>query len=95
MQGVEAIIRVLDDVDRLIDATPPVDNAGSRFGNPAFRSFYDKIHEARLPSHFLVMPQLVLILLSLVLARLACTRLTIARAVVSRKFAWPATGHCA
>ncbi|EJD51948.1 Phosphotyrosyl phosphatase activator [Auricularia subglabra TFB-10046 SS5] len=44
-EGVEAIIRVLDDVDRLVDATPPVDNAGSRFGNPAFRSFYDKVHE--------------------------------------------------
>ncbi|KZV99015.1 Phosphotyrosyl phosphatase activator [Exidia glandulosa HHB12029] len=50
-EGIHAIIRVLDDIDRLVDATPPVDNAGSRFGNPAFRSFYDKVQELATPCH--------------------------------------------
>ncbi len=26
--------------------TPPVENAASRFGNPAFRTFYDKVAES-------------------------------------------------
>ncbi|KIJ25909.1 hypothetical protein M422DRAFT_77038 [Sphaerobolus stellatus SS14] len=44
--GVEAILSVLQKVQDLALATPPVDNAGSRFGNPAFRTFYDKLAEA-------------------------------------------------
>ena len=36
---------VLDEVEQLAHNTPPVDNKGSRFGNPAFRTFYDKIAE--------------------------------------------------
>ncbi|KIJ43842.1 hypothetical protein M422DRAFT_60272 [Sphaerobolus stellatus SS14] len=44
--GVEAILSVLQKVQDLALATPPVDNAGSRFGNPAFRTFHDKLAEA-------------------------------------------------
>ena len=51
-QGVEAILSVLDKVENLAKETPPVDNSGSRFGNPAFRTFYDKVLEVRsYPGH--------------------------------------------
>jgi serine/threonine-protein phosphatase 2A activator len=42
----------LDKVEQLAKETPPVDNAASRFGNPAFRTFYDKVLEVRPISHF-------------------------------------------
>ncbi|KAI0252737.1 Phosphotyrosyl phosphatase activator [Lactifluus subvellereus] len=45
-QGVTALIAVLDRVEGLAKETPPVDNAASRFGNPAFKTFYDKVEEA-------------------------------------------------
>jgi len=38
---------VLDRVEALAKETPPVDNAASRFGNPAFKTFYDKVQQAR------------------------------------------------
>ena len=41
------MIEVLDRVEALAKETPPVDNATSRFGNPAFRTFYDKVQEVR------------------------------------------------
>ncbi|KAF8497407.1 Phosphotyrosyl phosphatase activator [Russula emetica] len=44
--GVVALIEVLDRVEALAKETPPVDNATSRFGNPAFRTFYDKVLQA-------------------------------------------------
>ncbi|KZT04953.1 Phosphotyrosyl phosphatase activator [Laetiporus sulphureus 93-53] len=44
--GVRAIVGVLDEVEKIAKATPPVDNKASRFGNPAFRTFYDKVAEA-------------------------------------------------
>ncbi|GJJ14708.1 hypothetical protein Clacol_008975 [Clathrus columnatus] len=44
-RGVDAILEVLENVEKLAKETPPVENAGSRFGNPAFRTFYDKISE--------------------------------------------------
>lgn len=44
-QGVTAILNVLDKVEQVAKETPPVDNKASRFGNPAFRTFYDKISE--------------------------------------------------
>ena len=47
VQGVKAVLQVLDDVEELARATPPIDNKGSRFGNPAFRTFYDKLTEVR------------------------------------------------
>lgn len=43
--GITAILDILNRVEAVANEIPPVDNAGSRFGNPAFRSFYDKIHE--------------------------------------------------
>ncbi|KAI0298346.1 Phosphotyrosyl phosphatase activator [Multifurca ochricompacta] len=44
--GVTALVVVLDRVEALARETPPVDNAASRFGNPAFKTFYDKVQEA-------------------------------------------------
>ncbi|KAI5118359.1 hypothetical protein M0805_004332 [Coniferiporia weirii] len=44
-EGVKAVLAVLDAVEELARGTPPVDNSGSRFGNPAFRTLYDKISE--------------------------------------------------
>lgn len=37
---------ILDHVLDLAKATPPVDNKLSRFGNPAFKTFYDKVAAA-------------------------------------------------
>lgn len=34
---------MISSVQELADSTPPVDNKLSRFGNPAFRDFYDKV----------------------------------------------------
>jgi hypothetical protein len=42
-------------VEALAKETPPVDNAASRFGNPAFRTFYDKVQQARDKFYFLLM----------------------------------------
>ncbi|KAL0945999.1 hypothetical protein HGRIS_012275 [Hohenbuehelia grisea] len=44
--GVKAILNVLDRVEEIAKETPAVENAASRFGNPAFRTFYDKVLEA-------------------------------------------------
>ncbi|KAI5982659.1 Phosphotyrosyl phosphatase activator [Pisolithus albus] len=41
--GVKAILDVLDKVEDVVKDTPPMDNKASRFGNPAFRMFYDKV----------------------------------------------------
>ncbi|GAA5845617.1 hypothetical protein JCM11251_007770 [Rhodosporidiobolus azoricus] len=38
-----ALVSLLDEVEGIIKATPPVDNGLSRFGNPAFRTFYDQV----------------------------------------------------
>ncbi|KAN0136948.1 hypothetical protein V8E53_005389 [Lactarius tabidus] len=45
-QGITALLEVLDRVEALAKETPPVDNATSRFGNPAFKTFYDKVQQA-------------------------------------------------
>ncbi|BGO91944.1 hypothetical protein NBRC10512v2_004206 [Rhodotorula toruloides] len=42
-EAVEAVLAVLEEVEGIYNATPPVDNGNSRFGNPAFRDFYDKV----------------------------------------------------
>ncbi|KAA1474600.1 Phosphotyrosyl phosphatase activator [Dentipellis sp. KUC8613] len=44
--AVSAIVKVLDEVEQIARDTPPVDNKASRFGNPAFRTFYDRVHAA-------------------------------------------------
>jgi len=48
IQGVSAVLQILSKVEEVARETPPVDNAASRFGNPAFRTFYDKIEDVRL-----------------------------------------------
>ena len=44
-QGVKAVLGVLDRVEEIAKNTPAVENSVSRFGNPAFRTFYDKVSE--------------------------------------------------
>ena len=39
---------MLDKIEEIVNNTPAVENSASRFGNPAFRTFYDKVSEARL-----------------------------------------------
>ena len=34
-------------MEALAKETPPVDNEASRFGNPAFKTFYDKVQQVR------------------------------------------------
>ncbi|CEP03453.1 Serine/threonine-protein phosphatase 2A activator [Plasmodiophora brassicae] len=41
--SVERIVSMLNSLLRWTDEIPPVDNAMSRFGNPAFRTFYDRV----------------------------------------------------
>ncbi|KAI9151028.1 Serine/threonine-protein phosphatase 2A activator 2 [Blastocladiella emersonii ATCC 22665] len=43
------LVRVLNDIDALVDATPAEAEPKSRFGNPAFRLFYDRVQQ-QLPS---------------------------------------------
>lgn len=43
--GAAAVLVLLDSVERVARDTPPVENSASRFGNPAFRTFYDRVSE--------------------------------------------------
>ncbi|KAI6163501.1 Phosphotyrosyl phosphatase activator [Pisolithus thermaeus] len=43
--GVKAILEILDKIEDVVKDTPPMDNKASRFGNPAFRIFYDKVDD--------------------------------------------------
>ena len=43
---------VLEEIAQIAKGIPPVDNAASRFGNPAFRTFYDKVTEVSIILHF-------------------------------------------
>ncbi|KAI0795727.1 hypothetical protein C8Q75DRAFT_711860 [Abortiporus biennis] len=43
--GAQAMMKILDRIEETARAIPPVDNQASRFGNPAFRTFYDKVSE--------------------------------------------------
>ncbi|EGO01354.1 hypothetical protein SERLA73DRAFT_179537 [Serpula lacrymans var. lacrymans S7.3] len=43
--GVKAVIHLLDQIEKIANDTPPVENKASRFGNPAFRTFYDKVQD--------------------------------------------------
>jgi len=38
-------LSLLDRVEELVADIPPVENKASRFGNPAFRTFYDRVLE--------------------------------------------------
>ena len=38
---------MLDEVEEIAKSIPPVDNSASRFGNPAFKTFYDKVQDVR------------------------------------------------
>ncbi|KAF9495158.1 Phosphotyrosyl phosphatase activator [Pleurotus eryngii] len=49
--GVVAVLDILQRVVEIAKDTPPVENAASRFGNPAFRTFYDKVGEVAEPLH--------------------------------------------
>lgn len=40
-------MQILDSVLGIAKDTPPVDNKLSRFGNPAFKTFYDTVSEVR------------------------------------------------
>jgi serine/threonine-protein phosphatase 2A activator len=51
---IATLIEVLDRVEALAKETPSVDNATSRFGNPAFKTFYDKVQLARDSSSLLL-----------------------------------------
>lgn len=41
------MLDILERVAETARGIPPVDNKASRFGNPAFRTFFDKISEVR------------------------------------------------
>ena len=43
--GIIALLEVLDEAEKILEACPPLDT-GSRFGNPAFRTYLDKTNEA-------------------------------------------------
>ncbi|OCF58355.1 serine/threonine-protein phosphatase 2A activator 2 [Kwoniella mangroviensis CBS 10435] len=45
------IIGILESVLEIAKSTPPVDNKLSRFGNPAFKTFYDKVGDASSELH--------------------------------------------
>jgi serine/threonine-protein phosphatase 2A activator len=40
---IDQLLAILDKVEIIIQQTPPIDNGQSRFGNPAFRTFYDTL----------------------------------------------------
>jgi serine/threonine-protein phosphatase 2A activator len=42
---------ILEEVLEIAKATPPVDNKLSRFGNPAFKTFYDRVAAASQKMH--------------------------------------------
>lgn len=44
-QRTRPLVAILDSVLSIAMDTPPVDNKMSRFGNPAFKTFYDRVGE--------------------------------------------------
>lgn len=52
-QRIDSILNILEQVQSIASQTPPVDNKASRFGNPAFRTFHDKVEQV---SHLLHRP---------------------------------------
>lgn len=55
--AVTAILGILSEVQKVAENTPPVENTASRFGNPAFRTFYDRVLEMT-PSIQATLPKL-------------------------------------
>lgn len=43
---VKCILEILDEVAECVNSCPPEDQGGSRFGNPAFRVFLDKVGQS-------------------------------------------------
>ncbi|KAJ4490067.1 Phosphotyrosyl phosphatase activator [Lentinula aciculospora] len=56
--AVKSILRILNRIESIAKSTPPVENSSSRFGNPAFRTFYDKVSEGSVSLHEEVLPSL-------------------------------------
>ncbi|KAJ3532288.1 hypothetical protein NMY22_g7804 [Coprinellus aureogranulatus] len=50
-QVIQALLTILSSVESIAQSTPPVENSASRFGNPAFRHFYDKVVDACVALH--------------------------------------------
>jgi hypothetical protein len=44
LQGIEAVVAVLERIDQITTETPPVQQP-SRFGNPAFRTWHTRLTE--------------------------------------------------
>ena len=53
-KGVTAVLGFLEKIAQIAKDIPPVDNAASRFGNPAFRTFYDKVSEVRRENNLVI-----------------------------------------
>jgi len=43
--AISVILSILDEIEIAAKEIPPIDNQASRFGNPAFRMFYDRVAE--------------------------------------------------
>jgi len=58
---IQSILQILDTLEQTIQDCPPDDNGGSRFGNPAFKTYINTV-SSKLPdlhtSHFTLPPQL-------------------------------------
>jgi len=45
---IEQIIEILQQIEMIMEETPRIEQEDARFGNKAFISFYDKVHNVRL-----------------------------------------------
>ncbi|KAK7022943.1 Serine/threonine-protein phosphatase 2A activator 2 [Paramarasmius palmivorus] len=55
-EGVKSILNILSEVEQIAKSIPPVENSASRFGNPAFREFYDKVNDESSKLHSSIRP---------------------------------------
>ncbi|KAJ3343112.1 Serine/threonine-protein phosphatase 2A activator 2 [Gonapodya sp. JEL0774] len=55
-QVVAVLVGILDDLDALVKATPVDTSTNSRFGNPSFRVWLDKVTETLIPLHERLVP---------------------------------------